>query len=204
MKTTLLFVLALLVVTTGAAAAQCDPDLYVECGNGACCARSTPVCCPLVCCGSNGRCGDDGASCVPIDDDPPDEPDLPTLPTCDEGMVVALNRCAPGPSSGSDAAVGDDACGCTTTCSTSADCATGCCHQGYCALACVCAGPATVTMNPTPEECEAAGATSVLPPNPPPIGGFGGPGCRVGGDASALFGLAGLLALRRRRRRRHS
>jgi len=202
MKPTLLLLVALVVLPARSASAQCAPD-YVNCGNGTCCHSATPVCCPFICCGSNGRCSADGFSCVPLDDDPdPPEPELPSLPTCDEGMVIALNSCVPVPSgSGSGSAVGDDACGCTTTCTSAADCATGCCRQGYCALACVCGGPSTVTMNPTPEACQAAGGTSVLPANAPPIGGFGGPGCNAGAGSSALTMLLALVVLGLARRR---
>jgi len=190
----LMLVLACVLAVESSARAQCaPPELYVDCGDGSCCQRSTPVCCRYVCCSSNGRCSADGTSCVPIDSEE-EEPDVPTLPTCPEGSSVVLNACG----------TTDDACGCTHSCTTSAECATGCCFQGRCALACVCAGPATVNLSPTPEQCQQAGATEVEPMNAPPIGGFGGPGCSTGGGAGAALAWVGAALLLVRRRKRTS
>lgn len=61
------------------------------------------------------------------------------------------------------ASCGGDACQCAARCDTNEQCVSGCCDQGYCAVACVCAGEGTTTL-----DCqESGGCGSVAPTSTP-------------------------------------
>lgn len=184
----LVIAFVLLVAGERAASAQACAPSQITCPDLWCCSPSEPICCGTECCREDEMCS--GGRCMPRMVDPDD---LPDVPECDyeASEILVVNRCNDG----------DDACGCAAPCTAATDCATGCCHQGYCAMACVCGGQGSVAVSPVPEVCAQAGSTNLVPEGLAPIGGFGGTGCGASNHAapSALLLLALVMLTRRRR-----